>query len=249
MSRILVCKDNEDLNLKKSKAFQYKSIDLTSLSCGSLFNIEDAGEKLVGVANETGQADEPIYTIVANEFGLYAMSDGISAKVKVSFCDNDMMVIDVLEGAVLIKPEDDVLLVSRGETQLPNVNLEKILWVNADMLLSYARYWGELKSRYVQDFEYVFVLKGENRDGKLESFGIKLVEEEVVDISGGKIAVLEAQLKAKEEALQAKKNFANLMKHYENTSYEFDDDDDYEEEDEEDSEDIYEEEVDDGSGY
>ena len=36
------------------------------------------------------------------------------------------------------------------------------------------------------------------------------------------------------------------MKHYENTSYEFNDDDDH---DEEDLEDIYEEEVDDGSGY
>lgn len=242
MSKILVCKDNEDLALKKHRAFQYKDIDLTALRCGSAFSIEDKGDKLVGVESEI-EDEEPVYTIVTNEFGLYAMSSGVQAKVKISFCDNGMMIVDVLEGAVLIKPAEEVLLASRGVSDLPNVDLNSILWVNADKILAYAQYWEGLKSKHTQDFEYVFVLRGENRNG-LESFGIKAVPDETIDISGGHIAVLEAQMQVKEEARQAKRGFNALVEQASASSYEFDED---EEEDYEDTEE--DDDVDDGSGY
>lgn len=236
MSRILVCKDDENLYLKKSRAFQYKDIDLTSITCGGAFSLEDNGEKLVGVSDNSASDEEPIYTIVTNEFGLYEKSGGVKAKVKVSFCDNGMMVVDVLEGAVLIKPDEEVLLASRGVSELPSVNLDKILWVNADRLLSYAEYWGNLEMRHVQDFEFVFVLSGENNGG-LTSFGIKEISDETVDISGGHIAVLERQIQLKEEAKQAKKGFNELVKEFSSSGYEFDDEDDEDEDDED--EDFY----------
>lgn len=238
MSRILVCKDNEDLVLKKRNALQYKEIDFSSLACGSTFTIEDADDKLIGVSTEPDD-EEPTYTLVTNEFGLYALSSGIKAKVKVSFCDNGMMAVDLLEGAVIIKPEDDVLLVSKGVSELPSIDLNNILWVSADRLLAYSKYWKGLQSKYTQDFEYVFVLSGEYKND-LESFTIKSVQDEVIDISGGHIAVLEAQQKTKEEAKAVKKGFNNFMSQVASSSasgYAFEDDDtDDDDEDDEDEE-------------
>ena len=60
MSRILVCKDNEDLKLSKNKAFQYKDIDLSALKCGCSFEIQDMGDKLVGVEVPMDESEEPI---------------------------------------------------------------------------------------------------------------------------------------------------------------------------------------------
>lgn len=245
MSNILVCKQNENLLLKKSKAFKYKEIDLTALNCGTAFDLEDKEDKLVGVATDDVE-ENPIYSIVTNEFGLYAKSSNVKAKVKISFCDDGMMIVDVLDGAVIIKPEDDILLASRGVSELPQVNLDSIYWVNTDTLLSYRKYWKKLQSSHPQDFEFVFVLSGENRGG-LTSFGIQLVTDEVIDISGGAIAVLESQMEKKEEAKQVKKGFNSLLQQTSSASgYEFDDDD----EDEED-EDAYDEDDDvfDGSNY
>ena len=243
MGKILVCKQNENLLLKKSKAFKYREIDLTALSCGASFDIEDKGDKLVGVSAD--EVDEnPIYSIVTKEFGVYAKSAGVKSKIKVSFCDDGMMIVDVIEGGILIKPEEDVLLASRGVSEMPEVNLDNIYWVNADMLLSYKQYWSELKSIYTQDFEFIFKICGEVKNG-LTSFGIQLIEEEVVDISGGEIAVLEAQIQQKEEAKRIKNGYNNI---FGNTSkgYEFDDDDDEDEDEEDEDED---DDFDDGSNY
>lgn len=80
MSKILVCKENENLLLTKSKALKYKEVDLTSLTCGSPFDILDKEDKLVGVSDDI--SENPIYSIVTDEFGLYAKSSGVTAKVK-----------------------------------------------------------------------------------------------------------------------------------------------------------------------
>lgn len=247
MSRILVCRDNEELLLKKSNAFQYKEVDLSSLACGTTFSMKGLEDKLLGEKVEEDDG-EPVYTLVTKEFGLYAKSNGVDAKVKISFCDNGLMLVDVLEGALLFKPEEEILLVSRGVSSLPSINLSNILWVNADKLLSFAQYWGDFKSRYTQDFEYVFVLGGETKSG-LDSFSIRCINDETIDISGGAIAVLEAQMKVKEEAKEAERSFMSLLQQSSSSSYEFDDDD----EDDEDDEDYEDDEDDDyywdGSNY
>lgn len=245
MSRILVCKDNEDLKLSKNKAFQYKDIDLSALKCGCSFEIQDMGDKLVGVEVPMDESEEPIYTVVTKEFGMYAMSSGVKAKVKISFCDDGMMIIDVLEGAILIKPENEILLASRGVSDLPNVKTDGINWINAEDLLSYKNYWGDMKEKYFQDFEFTLVIKGEVRN-KFSSFGCLLVSEEVIDISGGAIAVIEAQLQLKEEAKQVRKGFSEIVSQASGSSYEFDDDDNDEDDE---SDNAYEDDADDGSNY
>jgi len=236
MSKILVCKENENLLLTKSKALKYKEVDLTSLTCGNPFDVLDKEDKLVGVSSDD-ISENPIYSIVTNEFGLYAKSSGVTAKVKISFCDDGMMIVDILDGAIIVKPEDDVLLASRGVSELPQVDLNNIYWVNADMLLAYRKYWKDLQASHTQDFEFVFVLSGETK-GALQSFGIQLVTDEVIDISGGAIATLQAMLEKKEEARQVKKGFANLLQQV-SSGYDFygddDDDDDDEDYDEDDS--------------
>lgn len=240
---ILVCKDNENLLLTKSNAFQYKELDFTGVTSGQSFEIEDRVDKLVAVPSE-GIDEDPIYTVVTDEFGLYAMSDKVSAKVKISFCDNGMMVVSIIEGAILVKPAGDVLLASRGVSNLPKVELDGIFWVNADKLLSYKKYWGTVKENYTQDFEFVFILKGD-RKGSLHNFSITLIKDETIDISGGNVAVIEAQLKAKEEAKQVKKSFSSMVNQSKKPLYEFDDDDN----DSEDEFNYYDDDVDDGSAY
>lgn len=245
MSKILVCKDDEDLVLKKSKAFKYKEVNFSGIQCSSVFSIEDGDSSLTAVTDELDQNEEPIYSIITDEFGLYAMSQGVSAKLKISFCDDGKMIVDVLEGGILIKPEGDILLASRGVESMPAVQTEGINWVNASDILAFKKYWGSLKDTYIQDFEYVFVVKGEMRN-KLSSFSIKIETDEVVDISGGKIATLEAQLQLKDEAKKAKNAFKDLVSNISGSGYEFDDEDDEEDSEEDQNDD---DDFDDGSSY
>lgn len=228
MSSILVCSSNENLVLKRSKALQYKLIDLSGLSCGEFFDFVDSGEELTGIVTE--EQENPVYTLVTKEFGLYGFSNGVSTKVKINFCDNGMMMVDVIEGAVLIRPEGEVLLASRNVDGLPDVNVDEIFWVDAEKLLSYRSYWDGLKSKYIQDFEYVFELKGGKRNN-LNSFSVKLIKDEVIDISGGHISAIEARLKTKEDAKIAKAAFDNLFRSS-NTPLEFEDDEDEDDSDE-----------------
>lgn len=244
MSRILVCKDNQKLLLTKDRAFKYKTLDFLGVKCGQAFSIEDNDNSLKAVAEELNTQEEPIYSVVTKEFGLYAMSTGVSAKIKVSFCDDGYMIVDVLEGAILIKPEDDILLASRGISDLPNVHADGIEWVNADKLLSFKQFWGSMKDKYIQDFEYVFTIRGEVKGG-LSSFGLKIEPDEVIDISGGAIATIEANAKMKEEAKQVKNSFKEIVNSA-TSGYEFDDDDDEDEEEYIEQED---DDFDDGSNY
>lgn len=245
MSKVLVCKDDENLLLTRSKAHKFNKIDLTEIGCGKSFEFEAGDDSIVGVPAE--QSDNLKYTIVTKEFGLYAMKDKVSAKVKVRFCDDGMMVIDLIEGAVLIKPEDDVLLASVGVSELPSVVADNILWIDADKLLAYRDYWKGFKSSMVQDFEYMFILKGE-RISNTESFGVRLLNDETIDISGGYIAALEADKAKKEAAKKVQKGFAEIIAGSSVSGYSFDDDDDYDEDESE--EDEYEDDdYDDGSNY
>lgn len=247
---ILICRDNEDLMLKKSNAFQYKTLDFTGVSCGQAFNIEDKGDTLLAVPSNESE-ENPIFTVITNEFGLYSIDSGVSAKLKVSFCDNGMMVVDIIKGAILIKPEDEVLLASRDVSDLPKVDLDAIYWVNADMLLSYKECFSNLQSKYYQDFEFSLLLKGGIKN-TLRNFCIRVIGDEVYDISGGHIAVIEAQLKVKEEAKQAKKNFKSIISQSTVSSYDFEEDDYYNDDSDTDvldDIDYYSDDEDDGSAY
>lgn len=261
---VLVCGQGENLVLGKSKAFKYKELDFTGVSCGQAFHMDETENSLVAHVDSTKNADDVTYSIITDEFGLYAMSERIHAKVKVSFCDNGKMIVDLLDGIILIHPEDEIMSVSKNITEAPEVVLDRVLWVDANMILEYAQYWGTLKSNHIQDFEFVLDLKGEKR-GTLESFGLKHIKEETIDISGGHIAMLEMEMRKKEEerekkemlhnqAVNVQNGFADLVSQYKDKSYEFDDDDEefYDEEfdDEEfDGYDDSEEEFDDYDDY
>lgn len=226
MNKILVCKHDEDLMLTKSKGLNITTIDFTELSCGDTFSVKEENNKYIGVT-ESETDDNPIFSVVTNEFGLYAQSKGVKAKIKVSFCDGGMLIIDVLEGGILIKPEDEVLLVSRNMDNVPEVNLDSICWVTADTLLSFKQYWGKYKSLYNQSFEFVFEVSGELKYDELRSLNIRLISDEVVDISGGAIAVIEARDKKKEEARKVVKGYNTYLNAVNSSSnFEFEDDED-----------------------
>lgn len=242
---VLVCGQGENLVLGKSKAFKYKELDFTGVSCGQAFCMDETENSLVAHVDSTKNADDVTYSIITDEFGLYAMSERIHAKVKVSFCDNGKMIVDLLDGIILIHPEDEIMSVSKNITEAPEVVLDRVLWVDANMILEYAQYWGTLKSNHIQDFEFVLDLKGEKR-GTLDSFGLKHIKEETIDISGGHIAMLEMEMRKKEEekekkemlhnqAVNVQNGFADLVSQYKDKSYEFDDD----------NEEFYDEEFDD----
>lgn len=242
---ILVCKTDESLVLSRSKASHIKEINFNELKNGNSFNIVEEDGKFIGVASEEQEGDEdnPIYTFVTNEFGLYGMSHGMSAKIKIRFCDKGMMVIDLIQGGILVRPEDKVLLGTRGIETAPALNLNEIYWVNMDKLLSYAKYWLGLKSTYIYDFEYTFTVKGECING-MSHFGVHPHNDEDIDISGGAIAAVEAQLQAKAAAKQSRDWFNSLVAESSGSNYEFDDEDDYD-----DTEDEYEDDDYDGSDY
>lgn len=236
---IFVCKNNCSKKVTRSKALTYKSLDLSNLTTGQALDLNFSDGVIKGVPKESVTSDNPTYTILTDEFGVYAESKGVKAKIKVIFNDDGLMLVEVIDGGIFIKPEDNILFASRNMETAPAVDTDNILWVNADKLLSYRRYWNNKRGSYPQDFAFVFEISGEYVGSpctsRLETFTLRLLADEVEDISDGAIAVIEMQEKVHEEAQSAKKGFESLLQAHNNSEgYDFDDDDDDEEDEDED---------------
>lgn len=192
--------------ITRAKAKGYKSVVLDdSVQMTSALAITSAEDKLLVTGTE-GHEEEAQYMFVCKEFGLIAYNS-ITAKVHVIFCDNGMMFVTLLDGALILRIEDE-----NGEQSLiaPNVNLkgdlpstseENVYWVNADKLMSFAKYWGD-KGSFVYDFEFAFELRGD-RVGGVSNFKLSHLSDEDIDISAGTFAMY---LKKQEDKEQAKRS-------------------------------------------
>lgn len=192
--------------ITRAKAKGYKSISLDdSVQMTSALTVTSKADKLL-ISGSEGHDEEAQYMFVCKEFGLIAYNS-ITAKVHVTFCDNGLMLVTLLDGALILRIEDE-----NGEQSLiaPSVNLvnglpstseEDVYWVNADKLMSFAKYWGD-KASFIYDFEFAFELRGD-RVGGVSNFKLIHLTDEDIDMSAGAFAMY---LKKQEDKEQAKRS-------------------------------------------
>lgn len=212
--------------ISREKAKGYKSVVLdSSVKMTSALAITSNEDKLLVTGTE-GHEEEAQYMFVCKEFGLIAYNS-ITAKVHITFCDNGLMLVTLLDGALILRIEDE----NGGQSLIaPNVNLsgslpstseENVYWVNADKLMSFAKYWGE-KSSFIYDFEFALELRGD-RAGGVSNFKLTHLADEDIDISAGAFAMYLKKKEDKEQAKRSREIMSQLTQPQ--GHFEFDDDD------------------------
>lgn len=239
---ILVNNNVSDVKIGRAKAHTYGVLDLSDIPSGTGFELVPKDDALYGSPTEETLEDEqiegeeePVYAILTKEFGLYA---NIPSQIQVTFCDGDIMLVALISGAIVVRPEDSLLVATRGLDSVVQVKEDEVLWINKDKLLSYSQYWGELEGKYTQDFIYTFDIKGGNKN-QIFSFSLKPVE--VLDISGGFIDGIKEERETKERAKEVQKQMA-MIQGYDSEQFSFDGDDDADYSFDDDDEDDYMEE-------
>lgn len=199
--------------IERSRARGYKSIVLDdSVKMASALTITSDEDKIF-VKGEEGHDEEAQYMFVCKEFGLIAYKE-ITAKVRISFCDNGFMIVTLLDGALILRVEDE-----DGKQSLiaPNVNLkgslpttseEDVYWVNADKLMAYSKYWGD-KGSFMYDFEFVLELRGDRNQG-MSNFKVGHISDEDIDISAGTYAMFIKRQEDKEQAKRSREIMSQL---------------------------------------
>lgn len=182
-------------------------------------------------------ADEE-YVILCKEFGLVGLDIDFRSDISVIFLDGGYMLVTLRKGGLVINLDDKLLMPNLGVSRIPNVNTEEILWIKADFILSYSKYWGTA-GRFMYDMEIFLNIGG---DYKNQMWNSKLLPypDQHIDISLGKIAQWEQLQQTKQEA-KAARSFVDglLSQHDEDFEYEsdFDFGDDSEDSEDDDSDD------------
>lgn len=221
----------------------YKKIvlaDDVNMPCALDFQ-SDIENGILNITKLDCTADEPdAYTILCKEFGLIGENIKFSSDISVIFCDDGWMLVTLHTGGLVLNLEDRLLFASLHITDAPVFDEDRILWVNADMLKEYSKYWGN-KSSFVYDFEMYFSVSGGNVRG-CRSFRVKHVDEADIDLSLGVYAQYCKQLEAKEQLASARKMLSFLNNG--TSSLEFEDSEEEEDgyEDDEYDDDEYEDE-------
>lgn len=223
--------DIENKIIDRSKCHGYKHLKFADeVETGSVITMETDEDNLFVKATDEQPVQGTQYTFLTKEFGVYGKD--IKAKISVIFCDDDLMLVTLKEGTILINYEDQILQPSVDAVTYPPVYTDEIVWINAETLLSYRSYVkDELMKVHWQDFEYTYTVAGGIKGG-LSATTIKHHEDEAVDLSLGYIEELRKVLEKREEA-KAARNIMNMFGEKSNTGYDFDyEDDEYDYEDE-----------------
>lgn len=248
---MIIFEDNQERVITRRRALGVQNIKINNdVQRGDeveyIYQETENGRDMVIAKTENVQLDEtgePIYTFITKEFGLFGFEKGFKSLIEVKFCDEGTMIITLIAGSIVIRPDGNIIKASRavGDSSVPNCKSDEILWINAEKLIQYVGYLAKFASRYPYDYEYYMEIGG-SYEGHLESFKIREVHE-ANDISYGALAVVEAKEKRKEDAKQARKAVRLLSSynnnHTSNNSDDFDFDDD-----EDDSDDFDDEEFD-----
>lgn len=191
---------------------------------GLPIELKTNGTDLVISPAEDKKDDNEVYTILCKEFGLVGEAAGIKSKISVMHCDNGWMLVTLLEGAIIINLENQLMMPVVGDAPAPKVVQQDICWVNANDLLDYNKYWGT-KGQFYQDVEFVFTVSGDCIGGT-RRFSIKHHRDEDIDMSLGFLAQYEQNQQNKKDAKATKELASAILNTDSSSSYEFDDDED-----------------------
>lgn len=232
---MLIIKDGQPRVIARSKALGQKEVVIEEdINCGDEVDLVVEDGKMVFKKKPASDiADDVIdYTFITNEIGLFGYKKGFKSAISVRFCDN-MMIVDLIKGAIAIRPENEVLQATKGvePSQVPPCNTSEILWVDVEKLLPYIKNWGKYAGKYPLDYEYYLEIGGDCISN-LTSFSVKKAMDSR-DISLGALAIVEDSDNKKADAKEAGK-MAKMMMSAGNASVDFADDDDESDEDDED---------------
>lgn len=206
---------------------------------------EDGDDRILRVVEDTDAEEdgaEEEYIIVTKEFGLVGKDKGISADIDFFFCDNDIIVLTLKQGALFVRLEDNVLMPSVNYENQANFTIDEIKWLDANWLKSFHKTIGDgTYALFLNDFQFRATVSGQVigvKDGSsgLSSTGFKPDIEGYVDLSLGAYDVYKAQQQIKQDI----KNTRNIVKQVSTTSslsFGDDEDEDYMDDEDEDEED------------
>ena len=183
------------------------------------------------VMRKAEDSDEPeVYVMLCKEFGLVGLAADLKNKISVIHLEDGWMLVTLHNGALVMNFEDQLMMPTVGDNvKAPKVVTEDILWINANNLLEYSKFYG-VKGNFMYDVEFMLIVAGDSING-LRKFNHKHLSDEDIDLSLGVLAQYEQSLQKKEEAKVAKKLANSLLNS--SSSYEFDDDDEVAEDEEE----------------
>lgn len=201
---MFVFDDTAERTFSRKKALGFKEFEIAEdVVCGAEAEIglED-GKIIVKPSDKTvPEGEEPEMTLLIPEFGVFG---GVKSKIEVTLCDN-VMLITLIEGAIDIRMNDEVMMASRGvdESKLSTQGLDSVIWVNVETLLRFTRYWCGCNSDYPFDYTYQLEVSGSNSGNYILNF--KPMETEFLfDISNGRLDEVAQKRKLQEQIAQVK---------------------------------------------
>lgn len=243
--KVLVC-ENEDFKrvISRNRAKGHKNFIVEDdVKVFDSIEFKTDGDNLVMKKSDVEAGDDPMYTILCQEFGLVCNGTKMfDNEISVIFLDEGWMLVTLIKGAIVIKIDGKLMMPSRGVDKIPSVIEENICWEDETHLLSFSRHWKGARSSFPYDYELNFVIGG-NVTGGCSNMHIKPLGDRDIDISLGYIAQWEKEQALKEEARSTKK-LAKLFTPTPAVSSQMefdDDDDDYEDEEELDEDDDWDE--------
>lgn len=227
MQKLFVANEDFEKEYTRKKAKGHKRLIVgNDVEIIKPVSLHTDGTDLVISKSEDASGTE-VYTMLCKEFGLVNGASGFKNKISVIFCDNGWMLVTLLHGALVMNLDNQLLMPTVGDDfSTPKVVKDDICWVDASMLLEYGKYY-DLKGRFMYDFEWTFIVGGDNVNG-MRNFSIQHISDEDIDISLGYVAQYEQQLQLKQDAKDAQNIMKNILGSGENNSsgFEFDEDED-----------------------
>ena len=223
-------------NITRSRALGCTALDLTDIEVGQAVDFKTNGSTIELHSTDSDESENPAYTILCKEFGVFGGNKNFSSKVSILHCDNGWMLVTLWEGAIIIKLDGKLMMPSTGVDTTPNVTESDILWVNCEKVQGYAKYLNH-KAPFVYDFEFMYIIKGFISSG-MKSFSMKHVDDEDIDISAGQF-LMAMQKKEQEKQAKEAKRLCKSFNFGTNQSLEFEDEDEDDEEDDDEDDDVY----------
>lgn len=233
MQKLFVADDVYEKEFTRKRAKGHKRLVIADdVSIVEPVALHTEGTDLVLSHTEGVEGDAEVYTMLCTEFGLVGGANGFKNKISVIFLDEGWMLVTLYHGALVMNLNDRLMMPTAGDDFTnPKVITEDICWVNADNLLEYGKYY-DLKGQFMHDFEFFFVVGGDNING-MRQFSIIHLDDEDIDLSLGLFAQYQQKIILAREAREAKQLTQAILQTGTGYEYEFDSDDE-EEEDEED---------------
>ena len=177
--------------ITRKKAKGYKSLEISNnLKPPCMVELKtkdlEIEPKLV-IEPSSDIVKKPIYMFLCKEFGLAGYTAKFENKISVIFCDNDLMLVTLHQGAMAVNTQDGLNLFTVNTNNVPSFERDSISWINADKLKSYISYY-KIQSKFIYDFEFMFNISA-GSVGNLNSISLKHLDKEDIDLSLGAYAL------------------------------------------------------------